>query len=175
MAPGLGWYAWWSGDPPRGALGETNRAAGGDDEVPRVHDPEHEYGTVGENIRHIQNIHFRHMTVFITVTAGLASVALGIAKTTPPDIARPFINFFGLLFTGASWLNADIYLDRSARLQARAVELEKQLGYHQYSTMPQHRIKLFRVRRLRPGTLSWYLLFLSVAVFWVGMAFRWLK
>lgn len=93
---------------------------------PVEHDPKHEYETVGENIRHSQNIYFAHLTVFVTVTAGLAAVALGILQITAN--VGSFVRLFGLLFSAASWVNAEILLDRSQRLQERAVELEQLLG-----------------------------------------------
>lgn len=125
-----------------------------------VHDAKHEYESVCENIRHLQNIYFRHVTVFVTVTAGLTAIAFG-AVPIWATVAWA-ASAFGIVFSFVSWFNAFIYLNRSNKLQLRAVQLEKILKYNNYIALRQSWMTGFR-----PGAQTWYLLYLIVMTFWI--------
>ncbi len=127
------------------------------------HDAKHEYEGVCENIRHVQNIYFRHVTVFVTVTAGLTAIAFGAVQISVA-VAWP-AKVFGILFSLVSWFNAVIYLTRSRNLQLRAVQLEEILNYKNYRMLRQS-----RMTRFQPGAATWYVLYGIVTIFWIVAA-----
>ena len=121
--------------------------------------PTTEYGTVCEAIKHVQNIYFAHLTVFVTVTAGFVAIAVSDFKLTP--INAQIIYSFAFTYTLVSLYNTKIYLTRSFMLQDRAVELEKMLGFDTYQTLRNGFPWFYSM-----GAASWYFLYWIIAGIW---------
>lgn len=138
------------------------------------HQPKEEFDAISENLRHLENLFFANVTVFITVNAGLATVAFGEFlkddHATFPYKKTAILG--GILFTLVTWINACIYLNRLYKQLARIVHLERVLQFKIHSAFEEHRWRLFRNPWLRPGGLSWQSLFLAAVCFWLLALYR---
>lgn len=118
-----------------------------------------EYVDVSNNLRHWNTLRFAELTVFIALTAGLLS-ALYIGKGGQLYEA-------GILLKSAGIGSTLVFLVLQERTMAwfhaflrRSIELERQLGFHQYRDVPRVRVLTSR-NAIR-------LLFLMILVLWVG-------
>jgi len=98
-------------------------------------DPKDEYMDVSANMRQYGNMRFALLTLFNAVIIGLLAI---LFKSDPPleSSGKYLLKFSGLIITILFWImeeRANSYWDH---YRNRAVELEKQLGYKQYSTRP---------------------------------------
>lgn len=96
-------------------------------------DPKDEYKDLSDNMRHYGNMRFVQLTLFIALTAGLLKAIF----TFDPALASlvKFVLKIGGVITAVVFL---IMEERAAdywhHFRRRAVELEKQIGFQQYST-----------------------------------------
>jgi hypothetical protein len=128
-------------------------------------DPQAEYADVSSNVRHFQTIRFAQLTIFIALTGGLLNVLFGRAATLPLW-GSIIIRIAGLLISLLYWVLQERTMLYWRHFIHRAAELEKLLGYKQYSTRP--RAGLFT------GTNAMRLFFLVITLFWVS-SLLWLQ
>jgi len=122
-----------------------------------------EYKELGANIRHCGTVHFAQVTVFVVITAGLLAVVFNTGLNLSGAVIKllEWAGFFvGIAF--ALILESPIYLwDHYIN---RAREIEKDLGYKQYTDLVEK--KTFKVWA-RPGRLGVRFLYSGVIVFWI--------
>lgn len=97
-----------------------------------------EYLDVGNTLRHYGNLQFAQMTLCVAMAAGALSVLLGKESVK--------LCWVRLILEIGSTVIALMFLTMSARVSeywdarcGRAIEIERQLGFGQYSTPSQKR------------------------------------
>jgi hypothetical protein len=120
-----------------------------------------EYKIAAENMRWYSNIRFAQLTLFVALTTLMLSRLYAGSPPLPSSIALALKVLGGISAAvfGYMEIRADEYWSHYMR---RAVELEKALGYAQYTSRPQRRLRTTHVLRI---------LFLSVLLFWVTSLF----
>ena len=98
--------------------------------------PTDEYLDVSTNMRQYGNMRFAQLTLFIAVLAGLLAI---LFRFDPPleSTIRYILKFGGLIITIVFWVMEERSTSYWDHYRSRAVELEKQLGYKQYSKRPE--------------------------------------
>lgn len=121
-------------------------------------DPKDEYIDVSNNARLFQTIRFAQLTIFIALTSGLLTV---VFRTTAPLPGHVMISLklAGILVTFLYWGLMERTMRFWRHLIARAIELEAELGFRQYSSAPKPRVF--------SGTNVVRAFFAVVLVFWV--------
>ena len=122
-------------------------------------DPKDEYLDASENMRYLGNLRFAEMTVFIVTTGGLLAV-LFQPDFALSNVARVVLKVGGIataLIFGLTNERVSLYWKHSQR---RAAELEKELGYQQYSTLPR--------RSAFTAENASRLLYFLLLVFWIA-------
>jgi hypothetical protein len=116
-----------------------------------------EYMDVGENMRHFGNIRFAQLTLFVAITAGFLTA---VFQPNPPlsNLARVTLKGVALLVTVTFWVMDQRAMQYWHHYRHRAVELEKELGFQQYTSIPA--LSVFS------ATNALRLLFLGLSVFW---------
>jgi hypothetical protein len=117
-----------------------------------------EYLDVSSNIRQHSTMRFAQLTLFIAITAALLNVYFGRSIPLPTG-ANLALKIAGLLVVVIFWVMEERVGDFFHHYRRRAVELEKQLGYSQYSETPK--------RRIVTATNAVRLLFLLIGIFWL--------
>ena len=121
-----------------------------------------EYNVAAENIRHEDRIFFASLTVFVTLTG--ATIAFIGSRQMPDRALRLSADAAGIIFTLVFWIHTTVCLYRWHYFFRRAKELESELkGFKLSSGMREGKWPAV----LRPGTLSWHLLYLAAMVFWL--------
>ncbi len=118
-----------------------------------------EYLSVDTNVRHFQTIRFAQLTVFIAILGGLLSLLFTFASGLPTWLSLS-LKVGGLAITILFWILQErtmVYWNHFVRL---AAQLEKGLGYRQYSTRPR--------QGFVSGTNAIRGFFLVVCLFWVA-------
>lgn len=102
-------------------------------------DPKDEYKDVSANMRQYGNMRFAQLTLFIALTA---SLLMGLFTSNPAlsFLVRFVLKIGGLITTVVFWIMEERAADYWHHFRRRAVDLEKQLGYKQYSTRPARTI-----------------------------------
>jgi len=94
----------------------------------------HEYTEAAQTIRHFSNLRFAIFTIFFAVMAGVGIVAFG--KDQFDSQAAMVARVAGFFVIAIFWVyeeRVSRYFDHHSRV---VVELERSLGYTQYSTKP---------------------------------------
>jgi hypothetical protein len=121
--------------------------------------PNEEYKDLSDNMRHYANMRFAQLTLYFALTAGLVTALFTVAQ--PLDdrlrLALKIIGAFASVAFGVMEHRATVYWHHFRR---RAVEIEKSLGYKQYTDGPP--TKLFRATNavrvlVWGGVLLWLL------------------
>ena len=94
----------------------------------------HEYTEVVQNIRHYSNLRFAILTIFFAVMAGVGFVAFG--KGQFDAHAAKIARVAGFFVTAVFWLWLERVAQHFAHYIKVAAELERHLGYTQFSTRP---------------------------------------
>lgn len=110
-------------------------------------EPKDEYNSLNDNMRWYSNIRFAQLTLFVAMTAGLLTV---IAPSDPPfsHTVTVVLKIGGCLTVIFFWIMEERAAEYWRHFMRRAVELEKELGYKQYSTRPQHKVNTTHVFRV---------------------------
>lgn len=119
-------------------------------------EPIEEYKIASENLRWYSNIRFAQLTLFFAITALIANIVL-VNQTLSP-MSGNLIKTAGVFACALFFYlesRADTYW---SHFMKRAVQLEKILGYKQYTERP--------VRKLRT-TYAIRAFIVLVAVFWI--------
>jgi hypothetical protein len=128
-------------------------------------DPKDEYGDVSSNLRQFMTMRFAQLTVYLALTGFLLKTLLD-ESTAPTPYLRTILQVGGLLTTLLFWVHQERTMAYWNHFVHRAAELEKELGFKQYTTRPH------------PGLVSSFkamrLFFISVFVFWAS-SFVWFR
>lgn len=121
-------------------------------------DPKDEYKELGENMRQHSNMRFAQMTLFFALTAGLLSV---IFTSNPPlsSLLRFVLKVGGVITSAVFWVMEERVADYWHHYRRRAAELEKELGYKQYTTCP--------TKTIVTATNAVRALYASILLFWI--------
>lgn len=122
-------------------------------------DPKDEYKDVSANMRQYGNMRFAQLTLFIVLTAGLMTV-LFTSDLPSTSLVGLVLKIGGLIVTVVFWIMEERATDHWHHFSRCAVELEKQLGYQQYSTRP--------ARTVVSATNAVRALYFFVFLFWVA-------
>ena len=119
-----------------------------------------EYVELGENLRHYSNVRFAGLTICLAVTAFL--VNLVYSDNHPEQVNRLF-KWAGL-FVGVLFLAVDVSdMFLWTKYVRRAAELERRLGFAQYSRLPgAPQFNLWR-----PATIAIWLFYIGISLFWI--------
>ena len=125
-----------------------------------IGDPKDEYKDVSTNMRQYGNMRFAQLTLFIVLIAGLLTV---LFTSDPPltSLVGFVLKIGGLIITVVFWIIEERAADHWHHFSRRAVELEKELGYQQYSTRP--------ARTVVTATNAVRALYFFVFLFWVAI------
>ena len=94
-----------------------------------------EYEQLCENMRHYSNMRFAQLTLYFALTGGLIAFLHG--PDAPTNIrTRVFFLFVGAVSAGAFAVMEDRATAYWHHFRQRAVDLEKVLGFSQFSTRP---------------------------------------
>ena len=97
--------------------------------------PSEEYNELSDNMRHYANMRFAQLTLYFALTAGLITALFTVA---PPlsDNLRLVLKIIGALASAAFGVMEERAADYWHHFCRRAVEIEKSLGYKQYTDRP---------------------------------------
>ena len=123
-----------------------------------------EYKEAGANMRHYGTHALTFLSFFLAFTGGLLSVLLG---ANPPKCPEA-LNVFGLVVTLLFWVMIETCHFFWGHLLRRAAAIESQLGFGQYSSLPDSQI--FREIR-RPVVWATRLLFSFGMGYWIYVIF----
>ena len=121
-------------------------------------DPKDEYTEVCENIRHWERLRFIQLTVFVAVMGGLLGAIMQIVGALS-SVARICVKATGTFTVIVFWVMDERVVQYWKCYRQRAVELEGELGFRQYSTAPP--------RRAITAGNAVRLLFLVLQAFWI--------
>jgi hypothetical protein len=124
----------------------------------------HEYSEVVQNVRHYGNLRFAILSIFFAVMAGVGFVAFGEGQFDAH--AAKTARIAGFFVAGVFWLWEERVSMFYAHYTKVAVDLERHLGYTQYTTRPPP------PRYLLEGNIAIpRLFFLVLMLFWVYAVF----
>ena len=117
-----------------------------------------EYLDASNNVRHYGTLRFAELTIYIAITAGLLTVTYG--RPAPQVVVvSAGVKVAGLLVTTLFWILQERTMLYWYHFTNRAVELERDLGFKQYSTRPP--------AGLLTGRNTLRAFFAVMAVFWI--------
>lgn len=94
----------------------------------------HEYAEVTQNVRHYSNLRFAIFTIFFAVMAGVGIVAFGEGQFDAHAAVVARIAGFAVIMI--FWMYEERTSLRLKHFAKVAVELERSLGYTQFTTIP---------------------------------------
>jgi hypothetical protein len=125
-----------------------------------------EYKDISENLRHYANMRFKQLTLFSVLTGViLGAIAKGDFRGCASIIVLKIIGICVVITFGIMEEKAADYWQSFVK---RAMQIEEQIGYRQYSGRPK--------RRFITATNATRFLYLVILVFWIvsfipGMGF----
>lgn len=125
-----------------------------------------EYLDVSTNIRHFQTIRFAQPTVLISILIALVTI-LHVSRVDLDPTVRTMIESFGLVTTLSFWVLQERTMLFWYHFINRAVELEKELGFKQYSTRPRPALRFLSSRIAMRGIFLVLTLFWVVSLIWI--------
>lgn len=99
-------------------------------------DPKSEYKDASDNIRHFQTIRFAQLTIFIAINVGIISALYG-KPTPPPPMTSIILKCAGIVVGLLYWVLQERTMLYWYHFMSRAVQLEEELGFRQYSSRPR--------------------------------------
>lgn len=98
-----------------------------------------EYSDVSANIRHYANMRFAQLTLFAAMTAGLLTILFSSSFYVESPL-RALLMIGGAVTAGIFWVMEERATDHWHHFNARAIELEKSLGYLQYTDRQSRKV-----------------------------------
>jgi hypothetical protein len=120
-----------------------------------------EYKDLSINMRHYGGVSITLITVYAALTAGLATVLKSLSTSLSFN-QLILLKIAGLVLTGLLWFMEYSALYLWSRFVRRAVELEADLGFKQYSNLPGAPKFLWR-----PGAWAIHTFFFLFSIIWV--------
>ena len=124
-----------------------------------------EYKELGANMRHYGTHYAALLGVFLALTGGLVTIVFG-AKAPTSLVAFLALKVAGLLITALFWTKVESAHFLWGHFIRRAAEIESQLGFRQYSSLPG--APQFKSR---PAAWSARIMFICVGLFWFVVLF----
>jgi hypothetical protein len=127
--------------------------------------PEEEYKELNENMRHYANMRFAQLTVFSALEGALVSLGKGcftLAPKAPEAYGFLALSLVGLLIAVVFLVMEERAADYWHHFRRRAVELEGQLGYRQFTDRP-----LGKLKGTLTATNAVRALYIVAILFWV--------
>ena len=121
----------------------------------------HEYSEVLQNIRNFQNLRYAIFSVFIAIMAGLGLVAFGKGQFGPD--AALMARVTAILVIAVFWLEDERLTRHFEHFLSMAIELERILGYKQWTALPRSRLWMGNVLR---RSIIWRTFFLLLTLLW---------
>ena len=118
-----------------------------------------EYLDASDNMRQFGNVCFSQITLFIAITAGIIIAGLFQSDLVLSDIARITLKIGGVIVTFIFWALDQREMIYWNHYRQRAIELEKSLGFQQYTEAP--------ATSVFSATNAIRMLYLSILVFWI--------
>jgi hypothetical protein len=123
-----------------------------------------EYSDLLATWRHYSTLRFSVLTVFIVITSGLFSVALGLIGSAPrPSLALP-AKVAGLFITAVFFCFEERIHAILHTLRSRAIQLEDTLGYCVWRRMHQDRWAQVTLVAITVATRA---LYAGIAIAWL--------
>jgi hypothetical protein len=95
-----------------------------------------EYLDVSNNMRLYVNMRFAQLTLLIALTAALTNVIFGKNPPLSPDVSF-LLKLAGLVTSVVFWIMEERAADFFHHYKRRAIQLEKSLGFMQYTNRPE--------------------------------------
>jgi len=121
-------------------------------------EPGDEYTDVSANMRQYGNMRFAQLTLFLVLNAALLTITFTSVPPLSPTTTF-MLKIGGVVAVIAFWVMEERAADYWHHFCRRAVELEKELDYQQYTNRP--------ARDLISATNAVRLLYAAVLLFWV--------
>ena len=121
-------------------------------------DPKSEYKDASDNIRHFQTVRFAQLTIFIAINVGIITALYG-KPVPPPPSTSVILKSAGIVVTLLYWILQERTMLYWYHFLRRAVELEEELGFRQYSSRPR--------AGLITGSNAVRAIFLAIVLFWI--------
>lgn len=121
-----------------------------------------EYLDVSANIRHWNTLRFAELTIYIALTGAMLNAIIGKSPPLPPVVSAP-AKIAGMVVTILFFVLQERTMLYWYGFIERAAELEKELGFQQYSSRPPAGIVT--------GRNAMRLFFLIMVLFWVVALF----
>lgn len=125
---------------------------------------EEEFARTIDLVKHYANLQFAELTVTIAITVGGIGFVFG--GSAPHGLARILVVFGMAAVAACFWIIWESNSFQMWHFLKRAKELEPDLGYRCYSTMPG-----IDKPWIRPGTWAFRLLFIGLLAFWIAACF----
>lgn len=122
-----------------------------------------EYKDLSDNMRYYASSRFVHMTLFVALNGALFSAVFVANLPLHLQIVKIALKIFGLLTAVIFWVIEKRAVDYWNQFHKRAVEIEKHLGYNQYTIRPNRTWKTF-----------WMNATLATSLFYFAVLFMWL-
>lgn len=99
-----------------------------------IGNPQKEYEDISNNLRHYGNLQFTQLTVFVVIN--LAMINLMFGGTNTSHLPRIILEVMGLSLSTLFFVMNNRVTAHWSTYSKRAMELEKILGYRQYTNRP---------------------------------------
>ena len=123
------------------------------------------YKDLSENMRQYTNMRFAQLTIFVALTGSLVVVGFGGSLAKPNSIVLAVV---GILIAVVFWVMEERAADFWHHFKDRAVELESQLNYRQYTDLPTAKGKGWI-----SATNATRLFHYGAILFWIAFALGW--
>ncbi|HUA68475.1 MAG TPA: hypothetical protein VMA13_08000 [Candidatus Saccharimonadales bacterium] len=124
-----------------------------------------EYKELGANMRHYGTHYAALLGVFLALTGWLVSVVFG-AKQPTSCVVNVALKIAGLLVTVLFWTKTESAHFLWGHFIRRAAEIESELGFRQYSSLPG--APQFKKR---PAAWAARIMFICLSLFWFVVLF----
>jgi dipeptide/tripeptide permease len=128
-----------------------------------LNDLKDEYLDVSENLRHYGNARFALMTLFLAITAGILSIVFEHNQSQYKPLAIIVLKVVGIISSVAFWTMEERASQYYRRFRQRAVELEKDLEFKQYTNCPKQGVF--------SATNAVRLIYYAAILFWIVSLF----
>jgi len=122
-----------------------------------------EYLDASDNIRHWNTLRFAELTIYIALTGALLNAIIGKSPPLPPLVSVPG-KIAGLVVTILFFVLQERTMLYWYSFIHRAAELEKELGFQQYSMRPP--VGIITGRNAMRAFFLTMVLFWVISLFW---------
>jgi hypothetical protein len=130
-----------------------------------------EYSEIGENLRFYGNLRFAQLTLFFVVTGAIIAALFTVNPPLSAD-QRYLLKLVGLVMTIPFWL-----MEKSSTwfwiyYVERAMVIEKELGYYQYTGRNPKIRKQHWIWKKLSATNAIKIIFIAMVIFWLILLYK---